>query len=243
VAFTFSPSRGHQHLIDTLPNLTGTLLSDGYSAYSAYVNRCDDIEHAQCWVHARREFVRAEKAEPEAVAEAYDLIGALYEVEKHIREHDLRGEAKRAYRQNHARPAVDAFFTWCETQVQRMDLAPSDPFSKALKYARKRHKALRVYLDNPDVAIDTNHLERTLRVIPMGRKSWLFCWTEVGAQLVGIVQSLLTTCRLHGINPSVYLTDVLQRVSEHPASRVEELTPRLWKGLFADNPMRSDLDR
>jgi len=35
------------------------------------------------------------------------------------------------------------------------------------------------------VPIDTNHLERGLRVIPMGRKAWLFCWTELGAKQVG----------------------------------------------------------
>ena len=29
--------------------------------------------------------------------------------------------------------------------------------------------------------------------------------------------------------------------SEHPDSRVDELTPRNWKRLFVDNPMRSDL--
>ena len=93
----------------------------------------------------------------------------------------------------------------------------------------------------PDVPIDTNHLERALRVIPMGRRNFLFCWTELGAQHVGIVQSLIVTCRLQGIDPYTYLVDVLQRVGEHPASRVSELTPRLWKTLFAANPMRSDL--
>jgi len=36
---------------------------------------------------------------------------------------------------------------------------------------------------------------------------------------------------------------VLQRVAIHPASRVEELTPRRWKELFAHDPLRSDLDR
>lgn len=49
------------------------------------------------------------------------------------------------------------------------------------------------------------------------------------------------TCKLHDINPYTYLTDVLLRISEHPASRVAELTPRLWKKHFADNPLRSDL--
>ncbi len=58
---------------------------------------------------------------------------------------------------------------------------------------------------------------------------------------VGIVQSLLITCRLHGVAPYTYLVDVLQRVAEHPQSRVAELTPRLWKECFAENPLRSHL--
>jgi hypothetical protein len=54
-------------------------------------------------------------------------------------------------------------------------------------------------------------------------------------------QSLIVTCRLHGVDPYTYLVDVLQRVAEHPARRVALLTPRLWKQQFAANPMRSDL--
>jgi transposase len=107
-------------------------------------------------------------------------------------------------------------------------------------YASLR-SGLEVFLTDPDVPIDTNHLERALRVIPMGRKSWLFCWTELGAKHVGIIQSLIATSQLHGIDPYIYLVDVLQRVDEHPASRVTELTPRLWKLHFSDKPLRSDL--
>jgi len=83
------------------------------------------------------------------------------------------------------------------------------------------------------VTIDTNHIERALRPIPTGRKNWLFCWAEVGAKHAGIVQSLIATCRLQGIDPYTYLIDVLQRVGQHPAARVAELTPRRWKALFA----------
>lgn len=89
--------------------------------------------------------------------------------------------------------------------------------------------------------MDTNHLERALRVIPMGRRNWLFTWTELGAKHVGIVQSLLTTCRLYEISPYDYLVDVLQRVGIHPATRVAELIPRLWKQHFQASPLRSDL--
>jgi hypothetical protein len=73
------------------------------------------------------------------------------------------------------------------------------------------------------------------------KQNWLFNWTELGARHVGIVQSLLATCRLHDINPYDYFVDVLQRVDLHPASLLHQLTPRIWKTMFPANPLRSDL--
>ena len=87
----------------------------------------------------------------------------------------------------------------------------------------------------------SNSGERALRAIPMGRKNWLFCWTESGAEHVGVVQSLITTCRLHDVDPYEYFVDVLQRVKNHPPLQMGELTPRRWKELFAKNPKRSVL--
>ena len=58
--------------------------------------------------------------------------------------------------------------------------------------------------------IDTNDLERAWRAIPMGRRNWLFFWTELGARHVGILQSLIVTCRRPDINPYDYLIDVLR---------------------------------
>ncbi len=86
-----------------------------------------------------------------------------------------------------------------------------------------------MFLANPDVAMDTNHLERALRFIPMSRKNYLFCWSELGTEQLGILQRLLVTCWLQEITPYHYLVDVQQRVSVHPASKVEELTHRIWK--------------
>ena len=71
----------------------------------------------------------------------------------------------------------------------------------------------------------------------------MFCWTEVGAHCVGIFQSLISTCRLQGVDPYTYLVDVLQRIDDHPASDVVALTPRLWKERFLHDPRRSDIDR
>jgi len=242
ICFTWSASRGSDHVKRQLGDFEGTLLSDGYAAYDAYARGRPAVTQAQCWAHTRRYFERAKESDP-AASEALEWIGALYAVEQQIRDQEREGQAKLDCRSRHAQPVVDAFFGWCYQQRQRMDLVASAPLAKALVYTHNHQAQLRVYLGDPDVPIDTNHLERALRVIPMGRKNWLFNWTEVGARHVGIIQSLLTTCRLHDVDPYTYLVDVLQRVALHPARDAEELTPRCWKTLFANNPLRSDLDR
>ena len=124
------------------------------------------------------------------------MIGALYRHEQIMRDRKLEGEQKLAYRTEHSEPVVSAFWAWCEKQCHRPDLLPSSPLAKALKYAMARIANLEVFLADPAVPIDTNHLERGLRAIPTGKKNGLFCWTGIGADRVGIIQSLLVTCRL-----------------------------------------------
>lgn len=243
VCFPFFATRRAEHVEQAL-GLThaegAVLLSDGYSAYAHYAKQTG-LTHAQCWAHTRRKLFEAQDAEPQAAAHGLDLIGGLYAVEDRIRSQKLSAAKKLDYRLMHAKPIVEQFFAWINQHFEAQGLLPSNPLTKALAYARERRCGLEVYLTDPDVPIDTNHLERALRVIPMGRKNWLFSWTELGAKHVGIMQSLIVTCRLHQINPYDYLVDVLQRVGQHPASRVHELTPRLWKQLFASNPLRSAL--
>jgi transposase len=243
VCFPFFESRRAEHIEQAL-GLThaegAVLLSDGYSAYTQYANRTG-LTHAQCWAHTRRKLFEAQDVEPEVAARGLDLIGGLYAVETRIREQKLSAARKLDYRLMHAKPIVEQFFAWINQQFEAQGLLPSNPMTKALAYARERRFGLEVYLTDPAVPIDTNPLERALRAIPMGRKNWMFCWTELGAKHVGIMQSLIVTCRLHQIDPYDYLVDVLQRVGQHPASRADELTPRLWKKILAGNPLRSPL--
>ncbi len=245
ICFPFFDSRAHSNVEKVLglkPVDGGVLVSDGYGAYETYASKTG-LTHAQCWTHCRREFINAEAAEPELAAKALEFIGALYAVEAKIREAKLKGEARREYRLDHARPIVAAFFTWVQERLDAQGLLPSNPLTKALIYAHKRRAALEVFLADPDVPIDTNHLERALRPIPLGRKNWMFSWTELGAQHIGVVQSLIATCRLHEVDPYDYLVDVLQRVGQHPAADVAQLTPRLWKQHFGKAPLRSDISR
>ena len=194
-------------------------------------------------VHCRRYFDWAKNDEPGAVNQALEQIGKLYRIEKRIRESGITGGQKRQARQEDSRPLVDEFFNWCHRERQRPELTKTNPLSKALAYAENHQASLRVFLDDPGVQMDTNHLERLLRCIPMGRKNWMFCWTETGAEHVAIIQSLLVSCRLQDVDPYKYLVDVLQRVSLHPARQIDELIPRNWKERFGKNPLKAPLDK
>lgn len=242
VAFHFAPSRSHGVVDELLRDFSGTLLTDGYEGYDRFTARCTDVVHAGCWAHARRYFERALAEDASLAGEALDQIAQLYAEEARLRARSLSPEALLAGRALGCKPRVDAFFEWLKTLRQERALLPSSLITKAVAYALARENKLKVFLEQPGVALDTNHLERALRPIAVGRKNWLFCWTELGAQYVGVIQSLLSTCRLQGVNPYTYLVDVLQRIQTHPASRVAELTPRLWKERFAGAPLRSDLE-
>ena len=89
--------------------------------------------------------------------------------------------------------AMAKFWEWhaAEAAVERL---PKDPFLKALNCAGSRRAQLEIFLSDPDVPIDTNHLERGVRPIACGRKNWLFAWTGDGAARTASIQSLLFTC-------------------------------------------------
>ena len=243
ICFPYAATHQKEHIFKILGRHFSpdtVLLTDGNDSYARYAQAVG-VEHAQCWAHNRRGFFEAKNYEPDRAEHALALIARLYAVEDDIRERALAGEEKRLHRLEHSKPLTDVFFHWAQRELNADALKAKTPLTEALAYAHKRRAGLELFLGDPDLPLDTNHLERGLRVIPMGRKNWIFCWTELGAEHVGIMQSLIVTCRLHGIDPYAYLVDVLQRVGSHPANKVAELTPRLWKQHFEADPMRSAL--
>lgn len=243
VSFHFATTRSHSVVDELLDGYAGTLLSDGYDAYSKFAARSDEVCHAACWVHARRGFDKALTSERKLADQALERIAALYAADKKLRDRNLSPEKLLSQRAVICKPIIEDFFIWLREIQAEHALLPTNLLTKALAYALEREDALKVYLENPAVPLDTNHLERQIRPVTIGRRNWLFCWTEVGAQYAGVVHGLLSTCRLQHVDPYTYLVDVLQRVQSHTANQVHELTPRIWKEMFAEDPLRSDLDR
>ncbi len=104
---------------------------------------------------------------------------------------------------------AERLFRWVDKQFDKQGFLPSSPLAKTLADARERREGLTVYLNQAAAAIDINAIERALRGILMIRRNGLFYWTELGAHLMGNLQSLLVTCELHKIDPYDYLVDVL----------------------------------
>ena len=244
IAFHYAASRGAAVVKEVLgENYQGVLQTDGYQVYANYAASLPECTHALCWAHTRRAFLKAEAIDPQPVAQALEMIRALYAIERQLREVGASEATILARRKDESTPIVDQFFVWVTGQIADPALLPRSPLARALGYAREREPGLRQFLTDAWLALDTNDLERALRVIPMGRRNWLFCTTEFGARQVATIQTLLATCRAHGIDAYTYLVDVLQRINRHPASRVAELTPRLWNTRFGQSPLRSDLAR
>src|SRR5215207_6414084 len=65
-----------------------------------------------------------------------------------------------------------------------------------------------------------------MRPLALTRKNALFAGSDGGAAHWAVIASLIETCKLIGVEPRVYLADVISRiVNGHPQSRLDELLP------------------
>jgi hypothetical protein len=74
--------------------------------------------------------------------------------------------------------------------------------------------------------------------IALNRKNVLFAGHDQGAENWACIASLIETCKLHGVDPQTYITDVLTKlVNLWPASRLDELMPWAWASERSTNKL------
>ena len=71
------------------------------------------------------------------------------------------------------------------------------------------------------------------RAIAIGRKNWLFAGSDRGGERAASIYALIATAKLNGLDPQAWLADVLRRINDHPASRLNELLPWNCKPIAA----------
>jgi transposase len=229
VVYSYAPGRRSDYALALLKGYSGVLQTDGYAGYRALADPKRDggpVILAFCWAHWRRLFFDLAKSPPAPIAtEALKRIAELYEIEAEIRGESA--EERRAVRQEKTKPLVEALKSWAEATLTR--LAGGATVAQALRYGLKHWDGLVRFLDDGRIEIDSNTVERSMRPIALNRKNALFAGSDEGAQNWAMLASLIETCKLSGVNPEAYLTDVLTKlVNGWPNSRLAELTPWAW---------------
>lgn len=232
VVFDFTVDRAHEHVLEFLgDDIAGYLVGDGYAGYYTIAKKRPSLIVAGCWAHALRKCRDAIKESPAEAAEMIAMIRTLFVVEEEAIERGLEPEAVKALRAERSQPTLDRIQKRVE-ELLSVERSEKALMTDALKYVKNQWTALVAFLGEGRVPIHNNSCERAIRPIAVGRRNWLFAGSERGGQAAAIVYSLIESCRRVGVDPWLYLCDVLVRVATHPASRVEELMPERWKVLF-----------
>ena len=227
--FHYSRDRGGEHPCRHLAGYAGILQADAYAGFNDLyqpLRKPGPITEAACWAHGRRKlFVLADVAKAPLATEAVRRIDAIFDLERDI--NGLPAVQRHAVRQVRVAPLVATLEQWMRSE--RAKLSRHADVAKAMDYMLKRWDAFTRFLDDGRICLTNNAAERALRGIALGRKSWLFAGSDRGGERAAAMYSLIVTAKLNDIDPRAWLADVLARIANHSASRLDELMPWNWK--------------
>lgn len=229
VIYEYQATRSSAHPKRFLSGWEGYLHTDGYSGYH---NLPPEITVVGCWAHLRRKLTDAYKSLDEeqrkksVIPEALDRIGALFHFETLWK--DLDAVERQKLRLEKSKPLAEAFFTWLES----LGALPKSPLGKAVTYARdQRRWLMNFYLDGR-LELSNNRIENSVRPFAVGRRNWLFCNTQKGAQASSVVYSIIETAKANHLKPYEYLNFLFEALPNSTSSRLPSLLP--WGDAIPD---------
>ena len=89
---------------------------------------------------------------------------------------------------------------------------PKGKLGRAIQYARNEWVHFIRYLEDGRLEIGTIYIENQIRLFAVGRRNWLFCDTQAGAQASAALYSLVVTAKANGLNPFEYLRYVFEKI-------------------------------
>jgi transposase len=217
-------SRGQHVIVELLKDYRGAVQSDGYGAYKIYEKK-EGVLLLGCWAHVRRKFEQALGNDPPRAEYAMEQIQKLYAIERKITEENLNKGQSERLRKSEAYAIVRAFELWL--YENRAAVLPKSRIGTAIEYALGIYPRLGRYVADGRYRIDNNLAENAVRPLALGRKNYLFCQNHEAAERTAMIYSLLGTCKVCGVNPTAWLTDVLSHIDRR-GRKLEELLPDRW---------------
>jgi transposase len=225
----YSPNREGCHPQRQLKRYTGIMQVDAYSGYNALYaegRQPGPIVEAACWAHGRRKLFELARLRKMPVAtEAVRRIDELFAIERDI--NGLPPDGRLGVRHERSKPLVGDLERWL--RAERRKLSSKNPLAKAIDYSLKRWSTFTRFLDDGRICMTNNAAERAVRGIAVGRKNWTFCGSDAGGERAAVIFTLIETAKLCDIDPRAWLADVLARIADHPANRIDELMPWNWQ--------------
>lgn len=225
--YDFTENRSRDGPTKFLNGFSGYLQADAYGGYDG-IYASGAVKEVACFAHCRRYWWEARATDSHRAHEALSYIGRVYALEEQFREAKLVGDALCAAREEHAVPILDAFEHWLDDPAQQRVL-PKSPIGKARTYTRNQWQALRRYTADGALSIDNNISERTVKIVAIGRKNYLFVGSHTGGERAAILYSLVASCKACGVEPAAYLTDLFRSLPTitSPAA-LASLLPDHW---------------
>jgi hypothetical protein len=230
--YVYAQNRKSEQPIAHLAGFCGVLQVDGYAGYRALAEK-NSVQLAFCWAHVRRRFFELAAAGPSPIAgEVLERIGGLYTIENEIR--GRCAEERRDMRQQKSRPILGALEVWLREKLAL--ISQKTKLAEAIRYALSRWEGLTRFVDDGRIEIDSNVVERAIRPIALNRKNALFAGSDGGGENWAIIASLIETCKLNGVDPQAYLSEVLGKIVRgHLASKIDELLPWAYTPATSDS--------
>lgn len=222
VLFDYRKTRSREGPDEILKNFSGHLQTDGYDGYHHFEKQ-PNITLLSCMAHARRYFDKAKDNDPDRASKALKMFQELYETERIMREHNLIPDQIKTVRQWVSVPELEKMENWFREEIYKV--APKSAIGKAFAYSLKLWHRLKRYVEDGRFQIDNNLIENSIRPVALGRKNYLFAGSHDAAQNAAMIYSLLATCKINDVEPFEWLRDVLTRIQDHPAKKLDELLP------------------
>jgi hypothetical protein len=225
VLFEYRMGRGREGPHEVLKDFTGYLQTDGYVVYDDFDKQAP-ITLLHCMAHARRTFHESVDNDHLRATYALQQIQLLYDIERQAKEQQLGADQRKQLRQEQSVPILMHLKGWLKNNY--VQVLPQSAIGKAIGYSLERWDKLMIYATDGQLDIDNNPVENSIRPVAIGRKNYLFCGSHEAAQRSAMLYSLVGSCKLHNINPSHWLKDVISRIPTHSMRNISQLLPHHW---------------
>jgi len=228
VVHVIDPTRSAQVIEEHLGCVVGgILLVDRYSAYKSYARKHEEIILAFCWAHARRDFRDAglKYTQVREWAKNWEeRINALFHLNK-VRVQYAEGSSSFCREDTRLREAVAEMKELLHEERKQTRLHHSQ--MSVLKSLNTHWEGLTVFVDHPEIPMDNNGSERTLRNPVIGRKNYYGSGAIWSARFTAVMFSIFETLELWKINQVEWLSDYFRACALAGGKAPEDITAYL----------------